>query len=93
MAGGVASERQRTKEKDREERKNREGEGRKRDSHMRLKNHSIKYPVSVCNSIDIQTRGIIYGRLAFIQSVVNSAGFNVHLKFIQQVSKHNVGLH
>lgn len=74
--------------------KNREGEGRKRDSHKRLKNHRIKQPVSVCNSIDIQTRTVIYGRGAFLQrqSLVNSAGFSEHLKFIQQVSKHNVGL-
>lgn len=74
--------------------KNREGEGRKRDSHKRLKNHRIKNPLSVCNSIDIQTRAVIYGRIAFIQqeSIANSTDFSVHLKFIQQVSKHNVGL-
>lgn len=57
--------------------KNREGEGRKRDSHKRLKNHRIKHPLSVCNSIDIQTQTVIYGRVAFIQrqSLVNSTGF------------------
>lgn len=31
--------------------KNREGEGRKRDSHKRLKNHRIKKPLSVSNSV------------------------------------------